>query len=180
MVTLSAIALTPVESLSLSGSEWGGDGGSLSPRVQIVSRLSSRLTDGPDTRAGNGHAFARKATGTPATASTDGLCTGTLQDVASPATGKSIDQASRKAGGTGLSYYRWSKECRGLKGELARRLKEHEREGERLKILAADRLEKSTLPKGWEVCPLRKNEVLTYNRPNMRIPRSAVTPERWE
>lgn len=60
--------------------------------------------------------------------------------------GKSIQQACREAGITNVTYYRWRKEYGGLKGDQARRLKELERENQRLKRVVADlALEKAIL-----------------------------------
>ncbi len=52
--------------------------------------------------------------------------------------GKSIHQACKEAGITDVTYYRWRKEYGGLKGDQARRLKELERENQRLKRVVAD------------------------------------------
>lgn len=52
--------------------------------------------------------------------------------------GKSIHQACKDAGITDVTYYRWRKEYGGLKGDQARRLKELERENQRLKRVVAD------------------------------------------
>ena len=52
--------------------------------------------------------------------------------------GKSIHQACKEAGITDVTYYRWRKEYGGLKGDQARRLKELERENQRLKRIVAD------------------------------------------
>lgn len=60
--------------------------------------------------------------------------------------GKSIHQACKEAGITDVTYYRWRKEYGGLKGDQARRLKELERENQRLKRVVADlSLEKAIL-----------------------------------
>jgi transposase-like protein len=52
--------------------------------------------------------------------------------------GKSIHQACKEAGITDVTYYRWRKEYGGLKADQARRLKELERENQRLKRIVAD------------------------------------------
>jgi putative transposase len=52
--------------------------------------------------------------------------------------GQSIHQACKEAGITDVTYYRWRKEYGGLKGDQARRLKELERENQRLKRIVAD------------------------------------------
>jgi putative transposase len=52
--------------------------------------------------------------------------------------GKSIRQACKDVGITDVTYYRWRKEYGGLKGDQARRLKELERENQRLKRNVAD------------------------------------------
>ena len=52
--------------------------------------------------------------------------------------GKSIHQACKEAGITDVTYYRLRKEYGGLKGDQARRLKELERENQRLKRIVAD------------------------------------------
>jgi len=52
--------------------------------------------------------------------------------------GKSIHQAFKEAGITDVTYYRWRKEYGSLKGNQARRLKELERENQRLKRIVAD------------------------------------------
>jgi len=60
--------------------------------------------------------------------------------------GRSLQQARREAGITYATYYRWRKECGGLKGDQAKRLKDLERENARLKKLVADlSLEKAIL-----------------------------------
>ncbi len=60
--------------------------------------------------------------------------------------GKSIHLACKEAGITDVTYYRWRKEYGGLKGDQARRLKELERENQRLKRVVADlSLEKAIL-----------------------------------
>ena len=52
--------------------------------------------------------------------------------------GRSISQACKEAGITDVTYYRWRKEYGGLKGDQAWRLKELERENQRLKRIVAD------------------------------------------
>jgi putative transposase len=52
--------------------------------------------------------------------------------------GSSINEASRKIGVTGQTYYRWRKEYGGMRVEQARKLKELEKENARLKKLVAD------------------------------------------
>jgi len=52
--------------------------------------------------------------------------------------GISIAEASRKIGVTQQTYYRWRKECGGLRMEQARKLKDLEKENARLKKLVAD------------------------------------------
>lgn len=60
--------------------------------------------------------------------------------------GKSIPLACKEAGVTDVTYYRWRKEYGGLKGSQAKRLKDLERENQRLKKLVADlSLEKAIL-----------------------------------
>jgi len=60
--------------------------------------------------------------------------------------GRSINQACKEAGITDVTYYRWRKEYGGLKVDQARRLKELERENQRLKRVVADlALEKAIL-----------------------------------
>ena len=60
--------------------------------------------------------------------------------------GKSAQIASREAGISEQSYYRWRKEYGGLDLEQARRMKDLERENGRLKRLVADlSLEKQVL-----------------------------------
>jgi putative transposase len=60
--------------------------------------------------------------------------------------GKPTPQACREAGITEQTYYRWRKECGGLKLEQAKRLKELEKENSRLKRLVAElSLEKQIL-----------------------------------
>ncbi len=62
------------------------------------------------------------------------------------AEGKSIPQACKEAGVTDVTYYRWRREYGGLKADQARKLKDLERENQRLKRLVADlSLEKATL-----------------------------------
>ena len=60
--------------------------------------------------------------------------------------GKSAQLACREAGISEQSYYRWRKEYGGLDIDLAKRMKELERENARLKRLVADlSLEKQVL-----------------------------------
>jgi putative transposase len=62
------------------------------------------------------------------------------------AQGKSLALASKEAGISEQSYYRWRKEYGGLQLEQAKRLKELERENGRLRRLVADlSLEKQVL-----------------------------------
>jgi len=60
--------------------------------------------------------------------------------------GRSIPQACKEAGITDVTYYRWRKEYGGLKADQAKKMKELERENQRLKKLVADlSLEKAIL-----------------------------------
>ena len=60
--------------------------------------------------------------------------------------GKSIPQACKEAGITDVTYYRWRREYGGLKADQAKKLKDLERENQRLKKLVADlSLEKAIL-----------------------------------
>ena len=52
--------------------------------------------------------------------------------------GGNIGEASRKIGVTEQTYYRWRREYGGMRVEQARRLKELEKENNRLKKLVAD------------------------------------------
>ena len=52
--------------------------------------------------------------------------------------GASIAEASRKLGITEQTYYRWRREYGGMRVEQAKRLKELEKENNRLKKLVAD------------------------------------------
>jgi transposase-like protein len=52
--------------------------------------------------------------------------------------GKTIHQACKDAGITDVTYYRWRKEFGALMGDQARRLKDLERENQRLKRIVAD------------------------------------------
>ena len=62
------------------------------------------------------------------------------------AQGKSLALASKEAGISEQSYYRWRKEYGGLQLEQAKRLKDLERENARLRRLVADlSLEKQIL-----------------------------------
>jgi hypothetical protein len=62
------------------------------------------------------------------------------------ANGKTTPRACKDAEVTEQSDYRWRKECRGLKLDQARRLKELEKENARLKRVEADlALEKQVL-----------------------------------
>ena len=62
------------------------------------------------------------------------------------AQGKSLALASKEAGISEQSYYRWRREYGGLQLEQAKRLKELERENGRLRRLVADlSLEKQVL-----------------------------------
>ena len=54
------------------------------------------------------------------------------------ANGKTAPAASREAGITEQTYYRWRKEYGGLKVEQAKRLKELEQENAKLKRLVAE------------------------------------------
>ena len=60
--------------------------------------------------------------------------------------GKSIPMACKEAGITDVTYYRWRREYGGLKADQAKKLKDLERENQRLKKLVADlSLEKAIL-----------------------------------
>ena len=62
------------------------------------------------------------------------------------ANGKTTPQAAREVGITEQTYYRWRRECGGLKLDQAKRLKELEKENSRLKRLVAElSLEKQVL-----------------------------------
>jgi len=62
------------------------------------------------------------------------------------ANGKTVPQACKEAGISTQTYYRWRKEYGGLKAEQAKRMKELEKENERLKRLVAElSLEKQVL-----------------------------------
>jgi len=62
------------------------------------------------------------------------------------AKGKTTPQASREAGITEQTYYRWRREYGGLKLEQAKRMKELEKENSKLKRLVAElSLEKQIL-----------------------------------
>jgi transposase-like protein len=62
------------------------------------------------------------------------------------AAGKSIPVACKEAGITDVTYYRWRREFGGLKADQAKRMKDLERENQRLKKLVADlSLEKAIL-----------------------------------
>lgn len=52
--------------------------------------------------------------------------------------GQTVPQASREAGVSEQSYYRWRKEYGGLKQSQAKRLKDLEKENQRLKKLVAE------------------------------------------
>jgi putative transposase len=52
--------------------------------------------------------------------------------------GSSIAEASKQLGVTEQTYYRWRKECGGMRIEQAKRLKDLEKENTRLKKLVAD------------------------------------------
>ena len=52
--------------------------------------------------------------------------------------GKTVAQACKQIGVTGVTYYRWRREYGGMKTNQAKRLKELERENSRLKRLLAD------------------------------------------
>lgn len=54
------------------------------------------------------------------------------------AQGRSVAEAARAIGVTEQSYYRWRKEYGGLKMDQAKRLKELERENQRLRKAVAD------------------------------------------
>jgi putative transposase len=54
------------------------------------------------------------------------------------AQGKTVAVACREAGITEQTYYRWRKEYGGLKLDQAKRLKDLEKENQRLKKLVAD------------------------------------------
>ena len=53
--------------------------------------------------------------------------------------GKSVGEAVRTIGVTQFTYYRWRKEFGGLKGDQVKRLKELEKENDRLRKAASDR-----------------------------------------
>jgi len=54
------------------------------------------------------------------------------------AKGQTVAQACKHIGVTGFTYYRWRREYGGMKTNQAKRLKELERENNRLKRLLAD------------------------------------------
>ena len=62
------------------------------------------------------------------------------------AAGKALALACKEAGITDVTYYRWRREYGGLKANQAKRMKDLERENQRLKMLVADlSLEKAIL-----------------------------------
>lgn len=62
------------------------------------------------------------------------------------ADGKSIPQACKEAWITDVTFYRWRREYGGLKADQAKRMKDLERENQRLRKLVADlSLEKAIL-----------------------------------
>ena len=52
--------------------------------------------------------------------------------------GKSVGEAVRTIGVTQFTYYRWRKEFGGLKGDQVKRLKELEKENDRLRKTVSD------------------------------------------
>ncbi len=52
--------------------------------------------------------------------------------------GRSVSEAVRTIGVTQFTYYRWRKEFGGLKGDQVRRLKELEKENDRLRKAVSD------------------------------------------
>lgn len=52
--------------------------------------------------------------------------------------GRSVSEAVRAIGVTPFTYYRWRKEFGGLKGDQVKRLKELEKENERLRKAVSD------------------------------------------
>ena len=52
--------------------------------------------------------------------------------------GRSVGEAVRTIGVTQLTYYRWRKEFGGLKGDQVKRLKELEKENDRLRKAVSD------------------------------------------
>ena len=52
--------------------------------------------------------------------------------------GMTVPEVVRQLGVSKLTYYRWRKECGGMKVEQAKRLKDMERENAQLKRLVAD------------------------------------------
>ena len=52
--------------------------------------------------------------------------------------GKSVGEAVRSIGVTPFTYYRWRKEFGGLKGDQVKRLKELEKENDRLRKAVSD------------------------------------------
>lgn len=52
--------------------------------------------------------------------------------------GRSVGEAVRSIGVTPLTYYRWRKEFGGLQGDQVKRLKELEKENERLRKVVSD------------------------------------------
>ena len=52
--------------------------------------------------------------------------------------GRSVDEAVRSIGVTPFTYYRWRKEFGGLKGDQVKRLKELEKENDRLRKAVSD------------------------------------------
>ena len=52
--------------------------------------------------------------------------------------GRSVGEAVRSIGDTQFTYYRWRKEFGGLKGDQVKRLKELEKENDRLRKAVSD------------------------------------------
>lgn len=52
--------------------------------------------------------------------------------------GRSVGEAVRSIGVTPFTYYRWRKEFGGLKGDQVKRLKEFEKENDRLRKAVSD------------------------------------------
>ena len=61
--------------------------------------------------------------------------------------GLSMAEAIRRLGISEVTFYRWRKEYGGMSGDQLRRLKELEKENERLRRAVSDRGGRSTLPR---------------------------------
>ena len=86
----------------------GGGGGSPAPSGPVTSTLSFPLRSGLNTRTANGHTTTLTANGTPATETTDGLCSGTISGTTGPANGGAIFEGAPALSAVSVTTFSFS------------------------------------------------------------------------